>query len=285
MGIAFADAALARRVELGWAWTAWASARAFGETRPEARVAVEQVGGGTSTFFGSGSQLSQAQGLGFEGPVSGADLDRLDAFFDERGATPSIEVASLADPGLLPALSRRGYHVAEQTHMLVRPVHDGPEFPPASLDRLVVSRVGEADARARAACTAAVMKGFFDGPGEPPEGISETMDAMTAAEGASVWLARVGGVGSAEGEAAGGASLIIHEGLALLAGDATVPAHRKLGVQAALIAARLAEAARLGCDLAVACTAPGTVSQRNYERQGFRLVYVRTLMNRPLSAG
>jgi GNAT superfamily N-acetyltransferase len=283
---ACADAALVRRIEGGWAWAAEASARAFGATRPGAGVAVERLGGGAATFFGPGSPLSQAQGLGLDGPVSEDDLDRLDAFFASKDATASIEVSSLADPGLLPALSKRGYHVAEQTHMLILPFGGAAEAPAVRNGPLTVSRVAESDARAHAACAWAVMRGFFDGPGEPPAEMAEVMSAMNAAPGTSTWLARVGDGADAvpvetEGDAAGGAFLMVHDGLALFAGDATVPAQRRQGVQSALIAARLAEAVQIGCVLAVACTNPGSISQRNYERQGFRLVYARTLMNRP----
>ncbi|MFO0952705.1 MAG: GNAT family N-acetyltransferase [Isosphaeraceae bacterium] len=236
-------------------------------------MAVGPVGQGFATFFGPGSPLSQAQGIGLDGPASEADLDALDAFFDAHSAAPSVEVASLADPGLLPALCQRGYHVAEQTHVLARAL-PGVDPLHGMADGLNISRVREDDATARAACSRAVLRGFFDGPDEPPEAMLEVIDAMTAAAGASLWFARVGDAPAA------GATLLIHDRLAMFAGDATVPEFRRRGVQCALIAARLAEAARLGCDAAVACTQPGSGSQRNYERMGFRLVYCRTLMNR-----
>ena len=72
------------------------------------------------------------------------------------------------------------------------------------------------------------------------------------------------------------ASLGIHGGVALLAGASTVPAARGRGAQALLLAARLAEASRRGCELAMMVTAPGTASQRNAERRGFRVAYTRT---------
>jgi hypothetical protein len=129
----------------------------------------------------------------------------------------------------------------------------------------------------RAAWRRSVIDGFFEGSGAAPAEILEAMDAMSDAVGSSCWLARV------EGAAAGGGVLIVHEGLALFAGDGTPPAHRRRGAQSAIIRARLTEAARLGCDLAAVCTAPGSVSQRNYERADFRLVYARTLMTKELA--
>ena len=288
MTIAFADATLARRVERGWAWTSGSSARVLAGARPELGAACAECGGGMATFFGPGSPLSQAQGLGLAGPVEADELDRLDAFFDTRGAGPAIEVATLADPGLLPALSARGYRVAETTHMLVRPVDHEPVPPhpdaPSSFP-VLVTRVDPSDRAARTAFSEAVMQGFFEGH-EPPDGLADVLEAMTAAEGTTVWLARFAnapetGSGTGSGPVpAGGASLLVHDGLALFAGDATLPDCRRRGVQSALIQARLAEAARLGCDLAVTCVQPGSDSQRNYERHAFRMAYARVLMVR-----
>ena len=65
--------------------------------------------------------------------------------------------------------------------------------------------------------------------------------------------------------------------IAQFTGAATLPAHRRRGVQTALLAARLAAAAA-GCDLAVITTAPGTRSQRNAQRQGFDLLYTRAIL-------
>lgn len=270
---------LARRVESGWARLGEASALAYGRLRPGADVAVLAVAGGLAVSYGPGSplagMLSQAQGMGLAGAVLDSDLDRLQAFYGDREKTHSVEVATLADPGFLPALARRGYRPTETTHMLARrlgPEDVGLHSAEGGGGPMVVPGVGP-----NAPLTADVVtRGFFDGPGEPPEGLGEVMIALTAAPGSSSWLALV--ASEAGPTPVGGASLFVAEGLAFLAGDATLPAFRGLGAQRALIQARLAEAARLGCALAVACAQPGSVSQRNYERQGFRLIFARVLM-------
>jgi GNAT superfamily N-acetyltransferase len=69
--------------------------------------------------------------------------------------------------------------------------------------------------------------------------------------------------------------LAMHDGIALLAGASTKPAHRRKGAQLALLGARLAAARRHGCDLAVMAARPGSASQRNAERHGFRIAYTR----------
>ena len=68
----------------------------------------------------------------------------------------------------------------------------------------------------------------------------------------------------------------IHEGVALFSGAATVPELRRRGLQAALLEARLHYAFEHGCDLAMMVAEPGSDSQRNAERKGFRIAYTRT---------
>jgi len=87
-----------------------------------------------------------------------------------------------------------------------------------------------------------------------------------------------------EGELIATGSLMMHEGIALLAGASTIPAQRGLGAQSLLLAARLAEARRRGCELAMMVATPASASQRNAERRGFRVAYTRTKWRRPRPA-
>jgi GNAT superfamily N-acetyltransferase len=83
-----------------------------------------------------------------------------------------------------------------------------------------------------------------------------------------------------DGVVAGGAGIRLAEGVAQFAGAATVPAHRRHGVQSALLSARLADAAAAGCDIAVITTQPGSKSQQNAQRQGFDLLYTRAILTK-----
>jgi len=67
----------------------------------------------------------------------------------------------------------------------------------------------------------------------------------------------------------------IFDGVALLAGASTIPAGRKQGAQLALLDERLRYAAQHDCDIAMMCALPGSASQRNAERHGFRIAYTR----------
>ena len=80
-----------------------------------------------------------------------------------------------------------------------------------------------------------------------------------------------------EGESAAFGMLHIEDGIASMAGAATVKKYRGWGCQTALINRRLEDAAVAGCNLAVTQAAPGSVSQRNMERVGFRVAYTKAI--------
>ncbi len=125
----FADLALTRRVEEAWDWIGVENARVQMRLDPQSGATALSVGGGHAVFLGAGSPLSQAQGLGLYGPVAESEIERMEEFFRKRGTVTQIEVASLADPSLLVLLSRRGYQILEQTHLLVLPLEPGQSFP------------------------------------------------------------------------------------------------------------------------------------------------------------
>jgi GNAT superfamily N-acetyltransferase len=109
----------------------------------------------------------------------------------------------------------------------------------------------------------------------PREVIANAMRDLTAAVGVLRYVALRHGV------LAGGASVRIAQGVAHLTGAATAPAHRRRGVQTALLSARLTNAAAAGCDIAVITTPPGSTSQHNAQRPGFDLLYTRAILIKP----
>jgi GNAT superfamily N-acetyltransferase len=83
-----------------------------------------------------------------------------------------------------------------------------------------------------------------------------------------------------DGAPAGGAVVRLGAGIAQFCGAATLPEHRRKGVQSALLRARLIDAARHGGELAVVTTQPGSKSQENSQRAGFTLLYPRAMLVR-----
>ncbi len=80
-------------------------------------------------------------------------------------------------------------------------------------------------------------------------------------------------LGWADGQPAGTGALVIDGGVGWLSGDSTLPQYRRRGIQQAVQRHRLRLARDAGCALAVTEAAPGSGSQRNMERLGFRVVY------------
>lgn len=77
----------------------------------------------------------------------------------------------------------------------------------------------------------------------------------------------------ATGQIAGGGMLYAAEGVAGLYADCVRPAYRLHHLHDALIAARLAEARRLGCDLAYSQTLAHHPAEHNMAQAGFKIAY------------
>jgi GNAT superfamily N-acetyltransferase len=273
----FADLELARRVEAAWDWLGVENVSALARLFPHSFAEVLPVAGGHAAFLGTGSPLSQAQGLGLNGPVSEEAMELMERFFRDRGSATQIEVSSLAEPAFLADLSRRGYLIQEQTHTLVRDLTPSDHEQSAPLARSLPSPTVEINQVAQDDISAWIdllFRSFFDDPASAPDTLRDGAIAMTKVPGVTAWIARV------EGQAAGAGSLAIRQGVALMCGDGSLPQYRRRGVQSALLRARLEYALVAGCDLAAICTQPGSGSQRNAERQGFKMAYSRTMMIR-----
>jgi MOSC domain-containing protein YiiM/GNAT superfamily N-acetyltransferase len=82
-------------------------------------------------------------------------------------------------------------------------------------------------------------------------------------------------VAELDGVPVGAASLHVHHQVGWLRAGAVLAAHRGRGIQRALIEARIAHAARVGCDLAGGVADINSSSARNLERVGGRVVATR----------
>jgi GNAT superfamily N-acetyltransferase len=263
----FASFPLAVRIERADALNAVESAQAQGRMRPESGAATLPVGTGFAVFAGVGSPISQARGLGMSAQFSDAEIDAVEQFYREHGcASVNVDLCPLAHTGLCEGLGRRRYRIVEYNNALARPIARHDSWP----DDRSVRRCGPDDIGLWAGT---VMAGFFE-KSEPSVEEVELGSMLFGMAGGAAFLATVNGV------AAAGAGMSIRAGLAFFFGDATLPSFRGRGLQRVLIEARLAHAAAAGCDLAVSTTLPGTISQRNYERCGFQVLYTKMNMQR-----
>jgi hypothetical protein len=259
----FLDLDLARRLEEAEAGKYAAYARARPCVMPELNPAVLSLAGGAAIYAGAGSPYSRAVGLGLHGPVSQVEFDEMEAFYANFGVTPQISLCPLADPSLIECIGRAGYRIDMHMHTWVREISPGEDFHLPTGIVVCPIAFDEASLWARVA-----FKGGLDSEDAEP--------TRTAVISAYPYMARTHCyLAWMDGESAGAATMSIHEGLAELFGASTRIPFRSRGVQSALLASRLAEAQRQGCDLATAHTEPGSASQRNVERMGFRLAYTK----------
>ncbi|MGE5242930.1 MAG: GNAT family N-acetyltransferase [Betaproteobacteria bacterium] len=280
----FVTASVAARIEREESLTAVGMAE-VARARGDA-VLIEPIGGGAAVFGGPDQPFNKLAGLGFAEPLDEVALGRIERDFDARHAPLRVELSTLAEPGTAAALTRRGYVLigfenvlgmtltGERTAAIAREVErDRPSG-------VVVTRVSEADVPV---WVETLAEGFghpdtFDGP-PPTESferatIERVLLDCSRAPGYVLYLA------TRDRRVAGGGSIRMSDGLVQLTGAATLPADRRRGVQSALLRARLLDAARAGCDLAVVTTEPASKSQENVQRAGFSLLYARAILVR-----
>jgi len=262
--MSFMDRSLARRLERteGSVCASYTEAR---RERPDDPGATWCDFEGTYAIFdGAESPLTQTFGLGVWDPVTPEGLSAIEAFFAARGVATMHEVSPLAGVELSALLVDRRYRPIEQSTVLVQDIVERVD-PPGS-PALRVRTIEPADRDAWIETSVAGWSG--DAVVSP---VIRSMAELSCANRSMVHF-----VAERDGAPVATGSMGVHDGVALMSGASTIPSARGLGAQAMLLAARLAEGRRRGCDLAMMVTEPGSTSQRNAERRGFRVAYSRT---------
>jgi GNAT superfamily N-acetyltransferase len=277
----FCDTALAGRIERAEAQLIAGASEAARCRRPDGAGFVIPIAGGVASFAEEGSPFNKVAGLGFGGVPSPAELGGIERAFAACGAPVQIELAHLADPALGELLTGRGYRLVSFENVLGRALAGEHErvTPPGIEVRL------SGDDELGTWVDVVVEAGLHPDTQGVPSHEEFPREALAAAERDLVTATGVMRYAAwRDGVIAGGASLHMAEGIAQFTGAATAPAHRRRGVQTALLSARLADAAAAGCDIAVVTTQPGSKSQQNVQRQGFDLLYTRAvLVKQPIS--
>ncbi len=261
----FADLELARRLERPEALGGASFVEARNRLSPEVGAQWIEAGGVYAMFDGPASPVTQTFGLGLFSEPTSADLDRIEAFFQERGAPVCHEVSPLAGIPVADVLCRRGYRPIEFTSVMYKPLLPaaGTFDSPTPRLRTRLMAAGEEDLWSQISA-----RGWNEHP-EFTEFLLSFGRVIASCDGSFNFFALLDDAPVAAGV------LRCHEGVALFGGASTVPEARNQGAQKALLESRMSMAANQGCDLAMMCAAPGSVSQRNAERQGFRIAYTR----------
>lgn len=267
----FSDLSLSQRLERTEAVSNAHFVEARAKAFPDSGAEWLDVRGTYAMFDGPESPVTQTFGLGLFDPVSATDLDRIEHFFRQRGASVFHEVSPLADPTAFALLNERHYQPFEFTTVMFRPIQRGVDFAELRNEKIQVRKVGGEEVELWARTSA---RGWSEFPELGEFMLTFGRISAQRADGLSF-------IAELDGKAIATGAMSIHEGVALLAGASTIPEGRKQGAQLALLNSRLRYAAEHGCDIATMGALPGSASQRNAERQGFRIAYTRSKWRLP----
>jgi GNAT superfamily N-acetyltransferase len=234
---------------------------------------VFDLAGGHAVLCGSGLYVNRALGVALAGPMSAADFELLEQRSAIVGVPPAVDVTPTTDGSVIELAGDRGYRLQRFLTIHVRAL--GEEDATLSTDSSIVIERADGDLLGLWQDVAAA--GFDVGPGEGRRASDAFAAAAAVVDRDGFLLAR----DAADGSPLGCASVTIRDGVATLGGMSTLPAHRRRGVQRALVEHRLRQAAKRGCDLAVSSTLPANASERNLVRAGFRALHEKVTLARP----
>ena len=182
---------------------------------------VWPIGGSFAVLGERGSPFNKLIGLGFGEPIDATALEVIERAHASRHARLQVELSTLANTDVGRLLTERGYRLIGFENVLARRLADVHETSGGAIE---IGAVSAADSNVwiRTVTDAFQQPDVFDGP-ESHESfdratLERTYRYFTAVPGTSRLLARLDGV------VAGGASLYLREGIAMLCGAATLPA-------------------------------------------------------------
>lgn len=268
----FTSTDLAKRIELADCEILTEGARVAGRHSPD--TFARPICGGTAAYAGPNAPFNKIAGLGFE-PLEASELEAIEREYAQRECPVQIELATLTDPSIMQTLVSRGYQPMGYENVLgfdlSRDIEPGADIDiqaDSDLDAwitLIVDGFASVD-----------TQGVASHEHFPREAAERAIGDMVACPGFTRFTALL------DGAPAGAASMRLASDLAQLTGAATLPAHRRRGVQSALLAHRLRLAKDAGAELALITTLPGSKSQENAHKRGFELLYARAHFVKPV---
>lgn len=261
----YIDEILAQRIEAQQAQDEAATAKVLHHRFSIASAHARPFLGGYAIRTGVGYPTNRGMGIGFQRMMPLSEFENFEAFYGAVGLPAELELCPFADASLMTFIAQRCYTIYRFYNVYLLRL-SSYEPSPSRSSAIDIHQVAEAECSLWAQTVAGTTRT------EDP--IVTLAQATFYRPGVLCYLATI------QGEVAGGAALSITNGIGTLSFMGTVPAFRRQGVQHALIAERLAEASRQGCDLALCSTNPGNQSQRNVYRHGFSLAYTRVFVRK-----
>lgn len=232
---------------------------------PDSGAEWVKVDGTYAMFDGVESPLTQTFGLGLFEKLSFKTIEELEKFYHRSSAPIFHEVSPMTDPSHMEILYQCGYQPIELTSVLYKSLIN-ENFSNTNTE-ITTRQMQEGEEKIWASTSS---KGWTQDATGLSEYIYEFAQIAIQSRGVLPFFANLNGKPVSTG------MLYIDHNIALLAGDSTIAEGRNRGAQNALIDARLTHAADHGCTIAMMAASPGSQSQKNAEKKGFRLAYTRT---------
>jgi GNAT superfamily N-acetyltransferase len=243
---------------------------------------AEPFRGGFLCWDAPGSWANCAYAVGLEGEARPGDVERLVAFYADRGSPARIEIPPTIHESWVRDLAHAGFRVRRFENVFARELVAGEVYPAAAPPGLEIRRVDPADPVEVARYARIVASGFAG-----PEGA--TADEIALNERIARHPAVVAAVAWLDGEAVGaGTADVAPAGEPRVGGLfalTVLPPWRRRGIQQALVAWRLGALRDRGCAVATISSLPGVATERNARRQGFSLAYTKVQLERPRGQG
>ena len=263
----FSDKMLSQKLERAEARATAAFVESHAKLFPESGAEWIEIAGVYAMFDGAESPSTQTYGLGVFDEITSIEIEKIETFFKERNAPVLHEVSPMADISIITLLNERGYQPIELTSVMYRTLGLENSFSLPKTPQISTRIINKNEVNLWAETSA---KGWST---EMPD-FSDFMFqfAWIGAQSAGVlpFIAELNNDPIATG------GLFIYGDVALLSGASTIPEGRNKGAQSSLLDARLQYAAEKGCTIAVMGALPGSQSQKNAEKNGFRIAYTRT---------
>lgn len=255
------------------------------ESRGVGEVADEYVpfAGGIVGRGEPGSWFNGARGAGMCGPVTRDEVRGFIEYLETAGIEPRIDVCPFVDPSLLEALKAERFSLHNFEALFYRPLDAGervespfpaPPEPPEPPELRIVPVDPKNDAEVEDFARTA-LQGFLPDNTDPPESFVRSSMRVARHPRTVALRAMIGE------ECVGAGAMEIDGELAALFGVSVRKPHRNKGIQLAMLAWRLNEAARRGAKIATIGSRPGVATERNAQRMGFAMAYNKVTLVRP----
>ena len=251
-----------------------AATASMGIRRPEVGACLTDLAGACLAYNGSDVPLTCAVGVGTSTAPDITEIEAIEAFYRARKSPVRITISGRTRGGVNSLLASRGYKAGTPMENWWRPLADITAKSISHTIEVMPATIDDADAWVRT-----VAAGFRESvapvdDSKLPATLLDTFYCFGFADGAQPFLVR------RNGELAGGGVLHINGDTAHLRTTSCRFAHRRNGVQTALLNVRLQRAVKAGCRSVFSSTAGIGASARNLERFGLQPLSLSFLMSK-----